>query len=140
MSGYELEKNLADGFKVQLEMSGKNFALALTSVADTSEGFERLVNGVKFLDAQALSCVPAAHRFYSGFSRNAVCGVSPRSAVFSPWEKTSVNNSIGKISADFICEYPPGIPVLAPGELITENIVDRLSNMSIEQIKTIKGF
>ena len=137
MTGYELERKLAEEFKVQLEMSGKNFALALTSAADTAEGFERLVNGVKSIDALK-KCEAAIMRFDSGYSRNADYRVTPREAVFSPWGYEALQNSIGKISAGYVCVYPPGIPVLIPGETITPMVAERLAGMGIKQVKTIK--
>ena len=137
MTGIELEYKLAEQFKVQLEMSGNNFALALTSAADTDKGFERLVNGIKVLDTLAVNETEAvAVRRNCLFYRNADCRVSPRTAVFSPWEHTDIYNSLGKISADFICAYPPGIPVLAPGELISSEVIENLVHMNIKQVKT----
>ncbi|MDR2650672.1 MAG: decarboxylase [Clostridiales bacterium] len=138
MSGYELERRLTREFKIQLEMSGDRFALALTSVADTCEGFERLIKGVTAVDALAANKGGETLRAPRVFLR-AECRITPRQASFLPWELLGLHNSTGKISADLISAYPPGIPVLAPGELITSEIVGRLSDMGVNQIKTVKG-
>ncbi|MDR1559035.1 MAG: PLP-dependent transferase [Clostridiales bacterium] len=140
MSGHELEQRLADEFKVQLEMSGERFALALTGVADTDEGFERLIKGVRSLDALAAEMdIPARRDSYECPPR-AESRLTPRQASFASWEQTELHNSIGKISADFISAYPPGVPLLAPGELITNEIAGRLSDIGINRTKTVSVF
>jgi lysine decarboxylase len=46
--------------------------------------------------------------------------VAPRAAFFGPAETVAVTDAVGRVSAELIAPYPPGIPVLAPGERITE--------------------
>ena len=48
----------------------------------------------------------------------------PRDAFFSDAELVRARKAIGRVGAEMVTPYPPGIPVLAPGELITEEIVD----------------
>ena len=50
--------------------------------------------------------------------------VSPQTAFYSEKKSGPIKESIGSICAEFIMCYPPGIPILAPGERITEDIVD----------------
>jgi lysine decarboxylase len=51
---------------------------------------------------------------------------SPREAFFAPRESVPVERAVGRISAELIAPYPPGIPVLAPGEAVTVDAVDAL--------------
>ena len=46
--------------------------------------------------------------------------VTPREAFFSDYEVVNAEDAIGRVSAEMICPYPPGVPVLSPGERITE--------------------
>ncbi len=55
-----------------------------------------------------------------------VVGMSPREAFFAPAGCCSVEDAIGRLSADIVCIYPPGIPNLMPGELITKEILNHL--------------
>ncbi len=55
-----------------------------------------------------------------------VSGVSPRSAFFAPTATHAVEDAIGYLSADVVCIYPPGIPQLMPGEVITEPVIHTL--------------
>jgi len=140
ITGVALEQKLADDFKVQLEMSSEHFALALTSAADTGEGFERLIKGITTVDKLAVR-EPAGKPHYNiWYDSIADSLITPRQAVFSPSEQTTLYNCVGKTAADFICVYPPGIPILAPGERITDEIARKLSLMKFTHIKTIKSF
>ncbi len=55
--------------------------------------------------------------------------LTPRQAWFSPRKTVAINESIGGICAEWICPYPPGIPVLLPGEKITTNALEFLQNI-----------
>ena len=53
--------------------------------------------------------------------------MSPRDAFFSPSRAIPLNQTSGQISTELVIPYPPGIPVLAPGEVITEEKLDYLT-------------
>ncbi|MFM6405568.1 MAG: lysine decarboxylase, partial [Microcystis sp.] len=55
--------------------------------------------------------------------------ISPRKAFFAPTEIVSRKNALDRLSADVICPYPPGIPVLMPGELISQEVLDYLQTI-----------
>ena len=50
--------------------------------------------------------------------------MSPRNAFYSRKRSVAITKSEGKIAAEFVMCYPPGIPILAPGERITQEIID----------------
>jgi arginine decarboxylase len=50
----------------------------------------------------------------------------PRDAFFSPNETLSADAAVGRVSAELVAPYPPGIPVLAPGEVVTSGALDAL--------------
>jgi len=137
LTGTELERRLAEEYKVQLEMSAEHFALALTSAADTGKGFGRLIKGMKDIDTASTYDADKMPGHINGSFHCAQTCMTPRQALFSKYEQTVLTDSAGRISADFICAYPPGIPILAPGELISPDIADELSRMNISRVKTI---
>jgi arginine decarboxylase len=57
-------------------------------------------------------------------------GRSPREAYFSPWEYLHPNHALGRTAAGMVISYPPGIPLLAPGEVIDADVVDYLEQTS----------
>ena len=52
--------------------------------------------------------------------------LTPREAFFAPRESVPVEAAVGRVSAELVAPYPPGIPVLAPGEEVTIDAVDAL--------------
>ncbi|MFS8119637.1 MAG: arginine decarboxylase, partial [Microcoleus sp.] len=55
--------------------------------------------------------------------------LSPREAFFSPSETVAADKAVDRISAELICPYPPGIPVLMPGEIITQEALEYLQQI-----------
>ena len=64
--------------------------------------------------------------------------LTPRDAMFSTTETVPLENSFGRIAADTACPCPPGIPVVMPGEIINETVIELLKNYGFEKIKCIK--
>ncbi|MBS5343678.1 MAG: aminotransferase class V-fold PLP-dependent enzyme [Clostridium sp.] len=64
--------------------------------------------------------------------------MSVRQAVFSAWEEIDLEDSVGRIAATTACPCPPGVPVVMPGEMITEEIVMFLKNYRFLTIKVVK--
>ena len=55
--------------------------------------------------------------------------LSPREAFFAPTQTIPTEHAIGHLSADFLCPYPPGIPLIIPGEIITQTALDTLTQI-----------
>ena len=55
-----------------------------------------------------------------------VTRMSPRAAYFAPWETARAADAIGRVSVELVAPYPPGIPVLAPGEEVTAAVLEAL--------------
>ncbi len=51
---------------------------------------------------------------------------TPREAFFAPYEVVAAQDAVGRVSAELICPYPPGVPVLSPGERITQSAMHAL--------------
>jgi lysine decarboxylase len=58
--------------------------------------------------------------------------LSPRDAYFAPHETVPAQEAVGRVSAELVAPYPPGIPVLAPGERITGDAIDGLRRALLE--------
>ncbi|KOV96289.1 amino acid decarboxylase [Streptomyces sp. NRRL B-3648] len=52
--------------------------------------------------------------------------VLPRDAFFGPAEQVPAERAVGRVAAEMSCPYPPGVPVVAPGEVITAEVLDYL--------------
>ncbi len=133
-----VEKILKKYYNINIEMKGTNHILFMTSVCDSKEDFKLLEDALFDIDK----------RISPSFSKNTsppldypvpVCPLTPKEAFKAEREKVSFKDSMGLISAEFIIPYPPGIPILVPGELITPYIIE-LTKTYIESGIELIGF
>ena len=126
--GEKLCKILGEKYHIEMEMSAPEYAVALTSLMDTEEGLDRLACALKEIDRMAAenSVVEDGERSLLAEIPKAVPVISLADALDREGVKMPVKESSGKISQEFIYLYPPGIPILAPGEQITEDILKRI--------------
>jgi lysine decarboxylase len=123
-SGVEIERELQSA-GIRVEMADRDTIVFLATLADTAEDFERLADalipilkrqqGQRRESATALSWSVVPQR-----------GISMREAYFAKTEMVAASDTEGRISADLIAPYPPGVAVVAPGEVLTAQILDGL--------------
>lgn len=126
--GEKLCKILGEDYHIEMEMSAPEYAVALTSLMDTEEGLGRLAAALKEIDQMAAKnqVVEDNERSLLAEIPRAVTVTSLAYALDCDGRKIPVEESNGKISQEFVYLYPPGIPILAPGERITEDILERI--------------
>jgi lysine decarboxylase len=121
LAGIEVYDILRDDYGIQMEFGDMGNMLAIISVGDTFYNIERLVSslseikrlrGGKGLDLWS-------HEYITPVVR-----LSPREAFYAEREAIPLESGEGRISSEFVMCYPPGIPILAPGELITRETLD----------------
>ncbi len=100
---------------LEAEMANACYCLAMTSVGDTDEGFERLF--------EALSHMPAGKPPEYKYEFKAEISLAPTETAHMKSKGIYIENALGKTAAKSIYIYPPGIPIAAPGEIITENVI-----------------
>jgi arginine decarboxylase len=134
-TGYEAEEILRRRYNVQCELADLFNALALFTIGTTREAADRLVHGVQELaredrpiDVFSPSGV-LERRLKTGtyaLPKMPPMRMSPREAFLAPTELVNFKTSAGRICAEVITPYPPGIPVISPGEEVTPEIIDYL--------------
>ncbi len=134
-TGYEAEEILRRRYNVQCELADLFNCLALFTIGTTPDAADRFVYGVHELaredrpiDVFSPSGV-LERRLQTGtyaLPKMPPVRMSPRDAFLAPTEFVRFKASAGRICAEVITPYPPGIPVLSPGEEITPEIVDYL--------------
>ncbi len=129
MTGGVLADILRKEYGIETEMhSGRN-VLAMTSCADTDKGFERLTKALLELDKKLgeytgkLESAREKLHLTAPIPR-AACRIGE--AVLRPKEPVTEAEAVGRISAEYIYPYPPGVPVLVPGEEITREALGQL--------------
>jgi arginine/lysine/ornithine decarboxylase len=183
MTGKELYDRLLREYHLQMEMVSRDYVLAMTSVMDTQEGFDRLAAALAAMDGElderngsagSLATAGKADERNGSAELHAdvgqqdekncrqTCGAEPElnmgiaDMIYVPQqqvcriseaesaenEAVSLSEAAGRTSAVYVYLYPPGIPILAPGERITEkNIADLFScrEMGLEVIGLADG-
>ncbi|MDD4334264.1 MAG: DegT/DnrJ/EryC1/StrS family aminotransferase [Desulfotomaculaceae bacterium] len=127
LTGYQVSELLAARYKVFVEMADFYNIVAFISMGTTAEDCNRLVEALQDVAARnklpALPPQPAAPSIYKKVMK-------PRDAWFARSRKVPLAGARGEISAEVIAVYPPGIPVLNPGEEITDEIYEYLLDVS----------
>lgn len=127
LNGTELADILRKKYKIETEMAYDCYVIAMTSICDTDENFLRLENALIEIDS---------------FIENAKKKIIKRTTITIPKKKLSIsklnnlqgesiplNTSKGKISLEYIYAYPPGIPIITPGEIIDEDVIGEIKNL-----------
>jgi arginine/lysine/ornithine decarboxylase len=122
MTGYEAEAVLRHRFGVGPEMSDLVGLVCLVTIGDTEESIERLVNAFATLSYERHrgGTQRASHRSSGAVVAPSAQMMTPRDAFFAPARAIPLDVAGGHVSTELVIPYPPGIPVLAPGEIITE--------------------
>ena len=129
-TGNDLYKLLLNKYHLQPEMASERYVVLMTSLCDTYEGFRRLINALSDIDKmlEGRGGLQIEEETFK-FSRD---GKIPERAFFShetelyKLEEINLKKSVGRIAGDYVYLYPPGCPILVPGEIISENIVDKI--------------
>ena len=126
LTGHQAELILRHKYKIQCELSDNNNLLFIISMADTKVVCEKLLTALRGLCGEQGSTAERKLEFPGDLlSANKVI-LSPRQAFFSEQESVEFSNSVGKVAGETVAFYPPGVPVLCPGELITRDLIDSI--------------
>ena len=121
LAGIEVYDILRDEYDIQIEFGDIGNILAYISLGDRLQDIERLIG--------ALSEIRRRHRHDpKGMLRmeyiEPEVAVSPQRAFYAERQSLPIGETGGRVAAEFVMCYPPGIPILAPGEKITDGILD----------------
>lgn len=123
LNGYDLNRVLRENYGIQVEMSQVNYVVAMVTINDTIETGKIFVDAIKdiskiFKDENVdikypvkMPSIPPQKKLL-------------REALFADKRKVKIEESKGCISGETFCPYPPGIPIIYPGELITEDVIE----------------
>ena len=125
LTGKALHSILRDRFQLELEMASPTFAIAMTSYADTWEGFLRLSEALIRIDGEIEKRDNTDVIYYLPEPK-AVLSLreAEEKAEDMGTDQVALQAAEGEVSAVFAYIYPPGTPILAPGEVITRDVID----------------
>lgn len=108
-----------------VESADRDMLIAVVSLADTHQTLARLADNIAAsIDRHRRDPRPTAE--LAAYCVEPAVAVPPREAFFAAAEQVGISQAVGRVSAELIAPYPPGIPVLAPGEEVTPAVIETL--------------
>ena len=141
LNGEEIYEILLKQYHLQMEMASRDYVLGIATICDTQEGFDRLERALLEIDALCQVGMDSIkekfpflqkHKtekdadFYKG---DVLCQKETKvlpiyEACEMTKERVILQAAEGKISGEFVYLYPPGVPMIVPGERITEEFIE----------------
>ncbi|NTV91239.1 MAG: arginine decarboxylase, partial [Clostridiales bacterium] len=149
LAGIEVYDLLRDEYDIQIEFGDLGNLLAYVSVGDSPGNIERLIGALAEIRRRY-------KKDKSGMLKheyiNPIVALTPQEAFYAEKESLTLDESIGKVCCEFVMCYPPGIPILAPGEMVTSEIIEYIrytkekgcsltgpEDMAVERLNVLKG-
>ncbi|MBR6044509.1 MAG: aminotransferase class I/II-fold pyridoxal phosphate-dependent enzyme [Ruminococcus sp.] len=121
LTGIEVYDLLRDEYDIQIEFGDIGNILAYISIGDRIQDIERLVGALE--DIKRLYSKPVS-LLHNAEYITPIVAATPQKAFYAEKELVPIRETAGRICGEFVMCYPPGIPILAPGEMITKEIID----------------
>lgn len=128
LSGHEVERRLNREFAIAIESADWRGIVANFNLGETHESAERFVEAMKSIaaDRDVIESSALANRATGSVLHLPEQAMTPRDAYFARSRQVPLRDAVGEVAAELVTPYPPGIPVLAPGEVITQERIDYL--------------
>lgn len=149
LAGIEVYDLLRDEYDIQIEFGDIGNILAYISVGDSNKNIERLIGALSEI-RRRYKKDRAGMLSYEYVNPKVI--VTPQEAFYAQKESLPIEQSAGQICSEFVMCYPPGIPILAPGEEITAEIIDYIlyakekgcfltgpEDMDVKRLNVLKG-
>jgi len=141
MSGFEVDEKLCADYGAIAELPSPNRLTFIVSLGNRPADIDRLVAGFTAISKTALPLFEAALETCSDTTAEQLLdfraltskvACTPRAAFYAQQRTVEIQAAIGHIAAEAVCPYPPGIPVLLPGEVITAEAVSYLQQVQAQ--------
>lgn len=129
LDGYELFEMLRYDYNIEIEFGDYFYALAIMGVGTTKEHVDRFIAALRDI-AEKFKGIRKPLEWDEELPPNPPMILTPRQAYFGKTRKIPWADAKGEVSAEMITPYPPGIPTLCPGEKITDEVWQFLSEQS----------
>ncbi len=151
ISGYNLSDILFENYNICLEMADMSNVVAIVTFGNSENDIESLTAAIRDISNKSRYCkedllLSKPDKNFKHFLETVPeCTISPREAYFAEKEIVSLENACGRISAQSIAPYPPGIPIINPGEMIKSDTIEILkyckeNNIRIHSYGMTKDF
>ncbi len=136
LSGYKIEEILNLEYNIQVDCADLFNLIAILGIGTTRNDLEKLSQALKKIDCAYHGKITNGHESLQLPSLSTEMVMMPRDVyLMQKTKRIPLRKASGHISAQSLTPYPPGIPVLIPGERITPEICDYLLNLSNKEIR-----
>lgn len=129
VTGFELKSILFNDYTVDVELSDYINVLAIVTFANSKDDIDRLLDALRDISLKNKGGIEIKNEINLPEVPDYV--MSPRQAYFSAHKVISWSEAKGKIAGEMIAPYPPGIPVIYPGELVTNEVWEYIENYRV---------
>lgn len=137
ITGEELHEKLYKDYNIECEMNDGLNVLMLASVMNIKEDYEKAYEALKDISKNASGTKVEIDYDLKIPEKK----FEPYEAYEMEFESVSRDDAVGRISYDFVAPYPPGVPVLVPGEIIEEDFIKYLDDyVNVIQVKGVWGW
>lgn len=153
ITGHDVEKWLREHYNIEVELSDLYNILCLVTLGDTAKETNMLIRALKDLSDTFKHQAKTGKQVEVDIPEIPVLALSPRDAFYSETEVVPFEEAAGRIIADFVMVYPPGIPIFTPGEIITQENLDYIhknleaglpvqgpEDMTLQTLRVIKEY
>lgn len=138
ITGYDVEKWLRNRFNIEVELSDLYNILCIVTPGDTEEDLLKLIKALTELSQENKTLVDKNVDSSVLLPEIPLLALTPRDAFYAETEVIPFEESEGRIIAEFVMVYPPGIPIFIPGEIITrDNLL--YTRMNVEAGLPVQG-
>lgn len=126
MSGVELDRMLRERYHLEMEMCSEDYVTAITTFADTGEGLARLEEALMEIDRELWEMGKRRGNKDVWRPLEPEIAMTIYEAMNRKAESVSLEECQGRISGEYVYVYPPGIPIVAPGEVLSQEVLDMI--------------
>lgn len=121
ISGIELADKFRNEYNIEPEYASERYVLFMATIGDTQEGLNALKSAIEKIDEELLST------YCEIIKKPPISSDITKICISSEYEACGLMDSAGRISNEFVFAYPPGIPIIAPNEVISQKAVEYIS-------------
>lgn len=132
LTGYGVERILRSKYNIQVELADMYNILCIISLGDRKESIDALINALREIK-EKYGKPGRGKSIITPPLKNPEVIISPRDAYYSIKRVVKLRDSIGEISGESVMAYPPGIPVVTPGEKITKELVEYIEALKAQK-------